>query len=171
MKTTSKFNNDLPMKKIQVVANYDNLKAVVNPKENIDFQNMNLFSKENHAKRIETLVVGDYIEIYYSDETYSDIDHILVDEAEMLTIEVVKRSIPGDLYHNIDLVPDNNIDLAIRHESVSYVLNQDGSYTHKNDLADGTIIYGVYQEEEITYQATNQVLYLIALYSYNPRTK
>lgn len=130
---------------------------------------MDLYSKQKN-KKLSNCIVGDYLEVYY-DIAGTSVNEIVVDEANILCIKLSKLSIPGAQFHEIDLIPENNLGIYIRHETVFYVMNSDGTISKKEELIDGTTLYGIYREEDITTSDTgdNSVYYLVGLYSYLPR--
>ncbi len=173
---STNFNNDLPMKKVSVQVDFKNQYATLNIDVHSDLNNVALYSKSNNSRKVKNLIVGDHIEVYYTDASYAEIDHILVDEASYLSIKAEKRSVPGDIENNyIDLYVENklgeySIYLDYTKHEVYNILNKDGTYTKIKEVVDGAEIYGVYREEEnIVTTPNSKVYYLIALYSYEPR--
>ena len=130
--------------------------------------NAELHSKQT-KKKLSNCIVGDYLEVYYNqDETI--VDEIIVDEANLISIKLTKLSRPGAQMDEIDLIPENNIGVAIRHETVFYVMNADGTFSNKKDLKDGTMIYGVYRKEDnVKVNENHTIHFLVGLYSYLPR--
>lgn len=102
--------------------------------------------------------------------TDGHIDYVLIDGEKYLTIAVTKRDIPGEIpgVGRIDLITDSNI--VIDHDSVEYVINEDGTYADKRTLPDETLLYGIYREENNTVSVKGYTIYhLVALYSFDPR--
>ena len=160
--------DDKNMKKFYVDAIYDKNKNAFSLDTegfNID-DDAELYSKQTR-KKLSNCIVGDYLEVHYKDDK-TTVDKIIVDEANLITI--TKLSIPGAQMNEIDLITENNIGVRIRHENVFYVMNDDGTFSNKEDLKDGTMIYGVYRKEDsVKVNENHTIHFLVGLYSYLPR--
>lgn len=164
---TPNFNNQLPMKMVSINMKYEETSKKASVHCSIDLQNKQLYSKNDYEK-LSNLIGGDEIEIYYTDENYQSIDHILVEKAEQLVVEVKNEIVPGsgemDLY-----VPDSD-EIALNHFDIQYIIYQDGTFEELKTANTGQKLYATYQKKDIKKMSETTYLYkILAVYSYNPR--
>lgn len=101
-----------------------------------------------HSKKsnnvISTVVMGDYLEVYYEDEDKTVIDEIKVDEANIMEISLIKKSWPGSQGKEIDLITPNNVsDMIIRRSDIEHVINEDQYFTSIYEIQYDTPLYGI----------------------------
>jgi len=167
-----RFDNTLPMKEISVYANYGNEvkdKVTISFSEDVDISHKNLFDKANTSKEMKSLLAGDSIEIYYTNNSYSQIDHILVDAVDDLIVKVTNAAIPGSGDMDVFVEDDKT---TILHPDISYIINSDGTFYNLQNAEYFQELYGTYKESDCTYDkvSARKVITLTALYSYKPRT-
>ncbi|MDE7263226.1 MAG: hypothetical protein K2N64_01015 [Anaeroplasmataceae bacterium] len=162
------FNNQLPMKKVSIEMGYEEGNKKASPICSIDLQNAYLYSKSNYSKKINALIGGDELEIYYKDENYESIDHILVEEACHLVVEATNEIVPGS--NRMDLfVPDSD-EIILNCFDIKYIIHSDGTYEALQTAKTGQKLYATYQKKDIVKTSEFSYLYkILAVYSYNPR--
>lgn len=178
--THSDFDNTLPMKQITVDVDYgilvDNKVSVILSEE-LDLANQKMVDKNDTTRGINNLLPGDNLEVYFKDDSYEEINHILVEPVDELSeIQVTNLVAPGSDEMDIFVEYKDNPGVAILHQNIKYVINLDQTYTPLNALGEMLMdLYGTYKESEIkTYTSgsvTVQQITLIALYSYPPRVE
>ena len=167
-----KLDNSLPMKMATVSVDYSDKTADIildNDEGSIDIFGSKLFHKDSNNKVTE-LVVGDRLEIYFTDENYGQIDHIMVIRAKVL--KLYSSLVPGgpldkkEVYSREPDVAVNNTEYG-----VYWAIDRNGDFIDLIEIDDNTPLYGTYLEEE-TQMTGGSVLiklhYLRALYLYNP---
>ncbi|MBD5391002.1 hypothetical protein HDR67_03250 [bacterium] len=166
-KMSSPFDNQLPMKKEQVKINYSESSGTAIAFYTANIQNKNIYSKANPSKRLNTLVGGDEMELYYQDDSFQIIDHILVLEASV--IEVSNEVVPGT-DNKVDIfVPDSD-SIVLDSSEIRYIIHKDGSFENLKQVKTGQKLYATYQKQEIKQTSEFTYLYkILAVYSYNPR--
>lgn len=166
--TSPNFNNQLPMRRVAVSMKYEDTNRKASLFCSIDLQEKDFYSKRNH-KKLKTLIGGDEIEVYYTNDDYQSIDHILVEEASQLVVEATNEVIPGS--NKMDLfVPDSD-EISLRYIDIKYIIHKDGSYEDLKTAKTGQKLYATYQEKDIEKTSENHYVYkILALYSYNPRS-
>lgn len=174
------FDNTLPMKQITVDIDYGILvdnKVSILLSEELDLANQSMFHKNDTTREINNLLPGDNLEVYFKDDSYEEINHILVETVDELSeIQVTNLVAPGSDEMDIFVEYKDHPDVAILHQNIQYVINEDQTYTPLNSLGEMFMdLYGTYKESEIkTYTSgsvTIQQITLIALYSYPPRVE
>ena len=168
------FDNSLPMKRATVLVDYS--KKTINisaddEEEKFDISGIKLFDKSGY-KTVNGLVGGDRLEIYYTDENYESIDHILVIRAKVLPL--FSAFVPGaptdrkDVYSNNSGVAVNNTEYG-----VYMAIDESGNFIDLVQIDDSTPLYGTYIEEETVVMGNGSYeikrYYLRALYLYNPQ--
>lgn len=161
------FNNQLPMKKISINMKYEETNKKASVDCSIDLQNKQLYAK-NNLKKLNTLICGDEIEIYYIDQNFDSIDHILVEEAEQLVVEVKNEIVPGS--GEMDLYVPNSSEISLNHFNIKYIIHPDGTYEDLKKASTGQKLYATYQKKDVEKISEFGYRYkLLAVYSYNPR--
>ncbi|MDE7439688.1 MAG: hypothetical protein K2N23_04185 [Clostridia bacterium] len=172
-----KFNNKLPHKVALVRIDYGdsvNKKAqlsIANETEKFNFSGVDFFNKSN-SKKVKKLVGGDRLEIYYTDENYENVDHILVQKAKVLTLEVEVGEVPGDPPNARDVYSTSpNISINHTKYEVNWVIDKSGNLIALSEFRDSDKLYGTFIEEEVEEVGRVKVKlhYIHALYTYNPR--
>ena len=171
------FDNSLPMKTAIVGIDYSdktNKKVrllISNEEETFDISGFELYDKSDY-KKVEGLVGGDRLEIYYTDASYENIDHILVQRAKVL--ELYSAFTPGAPLYTKD-VYSKDISVVVNKfkNGVYWAIDRDGNFIDLAEIDDVTPLYGTYLEEEIEITVENpdkvKLHYLHALYLYNPQ--
>lgn len=171
-------DNTLPMKQVSVGVDYGTLvtdKATVTLSEVVHLNNKKLLDKFDTSKEIKNLLPGDNLEIYYKNDTYENINHVLVEMVDELSeIQVTNAIAPGSDTMEIFVEYNKHPGIVINYFDIKYVINEDQTYTPLNSLGEMFMdLYGTYKESEITAYTsgsfTIERITLIALYSYPPR--
>ncbi len=167
----TRLDNKLPMKEVSVSVDYGNLainKATVTLSENIDISDQKLLHKSKPSKEVKKLLAGDNIEIYYTNDNYDQIDHILVDAVDELIVKVTNAAIPGS--GEMDVFVENE-KITIRHPNIFYIINSDGTFDNLQKAEYFRELYGTYKESDCFYDnvSARRIITLTALYSYKPR--
>ncbi len=172
-----KFDNELPFKTAIVSIDYsdtDTKKArlsISNDTESFDIVGIQLYNKDNERK-IKNLYGGDRLEIFYTDNDYQTVDHILVKKSKVLALELYSDVVPGS--GKID-VYSTETGVSVNHTThrAFWAIDIAGNYIDLENIKSGTKLYGTYVEEEIqvngegAYQT--KLHYIHALYLYDPR--
>lgn len=167
--SSNTFDNQLPMKKVRIEINYNESKGTAVAFYTAEIQNKNIYSKENPSKKLNTLVGGDEMELYYQDDSLQVIDHILVLEASQLVVEVTNEVVPGT-DKKVDIFVPNSDSIVLDSSEIRYIIHKDGSFEHLKQAKTGQKLYATYQKQEIKQTTEFNYLYkILALYSYNPR--
>ena len=160
------------MKMATVSVDYSDKTADIildNDEGSIDIFGSKLFFKDSNNKVTE-LVVGDRLEIYFTDENYGQIDHIMVIRAKVL--ELYSSLVPGgpldkkEVYSREPDVAVNNTEYG-----VYWAIDENGDFIDLIEIDDSTPLYGTYIEEETQMTGGSVIIklhYLRALYLYNP---
>ena len=168
-----KLDNSLPMKMATVRVDYSDKTAdtiLDNDEGSIDIFGSKLFYKDSNNKVTE-LLAGDRLEIYFTDENYGQIDHIMVIRAKVL--ELFSSLVPGgpldkkEVYSKEPDVAVNNTEYG-----VYWAIDRDGNFIDLIEIDDQTPLYGTYIEDETVVMGNGSYEikrhYLYALYLYNP---
>ena len=161
------FNNSLPSDRFEVNYVVDEATSRVRMQcdFNIDSNDVDIFDSVDNDEIVDSLIGGDVLTVYYTDEDKDAVDHVLVSQASLLpNIEVTNHIVPGsDSYMQIHC-DDHLIDQT----GISYVINEDLSITHLSDLEMGMSLYGSYiPSNEGVVDAPIRLSYL---FSFNPRS-
>ena len=168
-----KLDNSLPMKMATVRVDYSDKTAdtfLDNDEGSIDIFGSKLFYKDSNDKVTE-LLVGDRLEIYFTDENYGQIDHIMVIRAKVL--ELYSSLVPGGPLDKKE-VYSKEPDIAVNNTEygVYWAIDRDGNFIDLIEIDDQTPLYGTYIEEETVVMGNGSYEikrhYLYALYLYNP---
>lgn len=163
------FDNQLPMKKIKIEINYNENNGTAVVSYAADIQNKNIYSKANPSKKLNTLIGGDEMELYYQDNSFQIVDHILVLEASQLVVEVTNEVVPGT-DKKVDVFVPNSDSIILDSSEIRYIIHKDGSFENLKQAKTGQKLYATYQKQEIKQTSEFTYLYkILALYSYNPR--
>ena len=159
------------MKRATVSVDYSYMAArllIGNEEENFEIDGMKFYNKTD-GKQIKELVGGDRLEIYYTDENYEKIDHILVEKAEVL--ELYSAFTPGGPFDTKDIYStDTSVVVNNSRYGVFRVIDRSGNFIDLVEIDDSTPLYGTYIEEETKMTGYKAKLhYLYALYLYNPQ--
>ena len=170
---SEKFDNSLPMKRATVRVDYSDKTADIildNDEGSIDIFGSKLFFKDSNNK-VTDLLVGDRLEIYFTDENYVQIDHIMVIRAKVL--ELYSSLVPGgpldkkEVYSKQSGIVVNNTEYG-----VYWAIDKDGNFIDLIEIDDQTPLYGTYIEDETVVMGNGSYEirrhYLLALYLYNP---
>lgn len=165
-------NNLLPIKEVSVNVDYGNLvadKATTILSEDLDISQESLLNKNKPNKKVKNLLAGDKLEVYYTNNSFDQIDHILVDTVDELVVSVTNAAIPG----SGDM--DNFVEKAhivILHQNIFYIMNSNGTFDKLKNAEYFLELYGTYKESDCSYDdiTGNKIITLTALYSYKPRT-
>ena len=170
------FNDNLPSKSALVSVDYGDTtqkKArlqIKNDNESFDISGFALYGKTN-KKKIKNLCGGDRLEIYYSDDSYEKIDHIFVEKAEYLVLELSSILMPGGFGERGLYSENKKITVNTVKYEAKFAIDKEGNYIDVNSIGDGTKLYGTYIEEEISEVDKKSGLklhYIHALYTYAP---
>ena len=172
-----KFDNSLPCKTALVSVDYSDKvnkksKLVVgNDSEEFDVTGLYFYNKVNN-KKVKHLYGGDRLQIYYSDNNLKVVDHVLVEKAEVLVLELLSAVAPGS--SNGKSLYSEKLDVAVNNTEYGayWVMDKSGSYIPLDDIDDNTTLYGTYIKEEIEITSETPYItklhYIHALYLYNP---
>lgn len=165
-------NNLLPMKEVSVNVDYGNLvadKATTTLSEDLDISQEKLLNKNKPSKKVKNLLAGDKLEIYYANNSYDQIDHILVDTVDELVVSVTNAAIPGS--GDMDIFVEN-AHIVILHQNIFNIINSDGTFDKLKNADYFLELYGTYKESDCSYDdiTGNKIITLTAVYSYKPRT-
>ena len=172
-----KFDNSLPCKTALVSVYYSdkvNKKSklvVSNGSEEFDVTGLDFYNKVNN-KKVKHLYGGDRLQIYYSDNNLKVVDHVLVEKAEVLVLELLSAVAPGS--SNGKSLYSEKLDVAVNNTEYGayWVMDKSGSYVPLDDIDDNTTLYGTYIKEEIEITSETPYItklhYIHALYLYNP---
>lgn len=164
----SSCNKVVRTENVSVVANYD--LATMKVSLNIDGKNITNAKKisKQSKKILNNAIIGDNLEInYLSDDK---IDKIIVDEATYISVEVYRSNIPGAQGPQIFDLDNENDTFHLNHNSITFVINEDGTFFLKDELKDEDKVYAVYREEDVKETVSpHKAVEIVALYSYMPR--
>lgn len=162
----ARFNNSLPMKIINIdaVVSVDTYSLTYS--ENLDFSEVKMYDKNNHSKIVTKLYPGDYLEVYFTDTTYTVIDHIFVNILDYVLL--------GNLA--VPCGEDNDIDFYIYSDELeisnelflasgypNYILNNDGTIkilTARDEM--NQVFYGAYFPSDFTDDNQIKVSYIFS---------
>ena len=147
-------NNNLPNEKKTIVGDFGNIvkdKVTITDENGHDFSNQKLM-----------------VEIYYKDETKTEIDHVFVTPAKLveITFSVISPCSEPD---DIELYSEKYNVYSL---DVKYVCNEDLTYSKKRTIEGKNNIYASYQKFEKntnSYTDDDGTIYVIGLFSYLPR--
>lgn len=154
------FNNSLPSKIIKVDAVISDNTYSLSYSEDIDLSNIDMFDKNNPNKVVKTLYPGDSIEIYYSDFTYTNIDHVLVKILDYTLI----RNVVAPCSDRVDFIlADDSKFSRLNNEYPNYIFNNDGTILilRASDDTDKTF-YGAYYSTDITDDNRIKISYIFS---------
>ena len=168
----TELNNLLPMKEVSVSVDYGNLvadKATTILSEDLDISQEKLLNKNKPSKKVKNLLAGDKLEVYYTNDNYDQIDHILVEAVDELVVSVTNAAIPGS--GDMDIFVEN-AHIVILHQNIFNIINSDGTFDKLKNAEYFLELYGTYKESDCSYDdvTENKIITLTALYSYKPRT-
>lgn len=170
------YDDTLPLKKSDVKAEYkptefDESKNMYKSAEfdltcdqDVDFKNAKFVSLQDKKTEVKDVLVGDILNIYYRDDTYTKIDHIYVEEVKIK--ECMYCYIPEYPMETtcINIKSDDrkiNIDLPFSDPRI-YAINEDKSCTNILYSGQCAKVYATYVESD---DRDN----IKALYTYLPR--
>lgn len=173
-----KFDNSLPCKTALVSVDYSDKinkrsKLVIsNDSEKFDVAGLDYYNKANN-KKVKNLLGGDRLQIYYKDDSYNNVDHILVNKAKVLTLELKAAVVLGGKNLHKEIYSEKLGTIVNNTEyEVYWVMDESGNYISLDDIDVYTTIYGTYIEEEV--KITSEIPYITklhyihALYLYDP---
>ncbi len=164
-------NNSLPNEKKTIVGDFGNIvkdKVTITDENGHDFSNQKLMVKGTLNDTVDHLIIGDEVEIYYKDDSKTEIDHVFVIPAKVVKLINYEGALCG--------TPDDLIfyteDFLAMSTDVKFVCKEDFSFMAKRELNKDQDIYGTYQKM-IDYNNPNDKykgeIYLLGLFIYNPR--
>lgn len=173
------FDNSLPMKKATVSVDYSDESTnkvqykVSNGTDDFEIDGAELYNKKN-GKKVKKLVGGDCLEIYYTDENYKEVDHVLVEKANVLVLELYSAFTPGGSLTTKDVYSeDPSIAINCYQYEAYWAIDKSGNFIAMKEIADETKLYGTFIEEETEITVENpykvKLHYIHALYLYDPR--
>ena len=140
-------NNNLPNEKKTIVGDFGNIvkdKVTITDENGHDFSNQKLMVKGTLNDTVDHLIIGDEVEIYYKDETKTEIDHVFVTPAKLveITFSVISPCSEPD---DIELYSEKYNVYSL---DVKYVCNEDLTYSKKRTIEGKNNIYASYQKFE-----------------------
>ena len=161
------FNNSLPSDEFEVhyVVDEGTNKVKMQCDFNIDSNDVDIFDSVDNDEIVNSIIGGDVLTVYYTDEDKNTVDHVLVSQAGLLpNIEVTNHIVPGsDSYMQI-----HSDDYSIDQTGISYVINEDFSITYLSDLEMGMLLFGSYVPSNA--KSDNTSIKLSYLFSFDPRS-
>lgn len=177
--SNSKTRKEQYKREINVLIDYGNIvdnKASVIFSENINLDGVRLLSKNN--KKVAHFICGEKLEVYYKTSDYEEIDYAILDYDDLVCIELTNAPIPGS--NKMDIFPvqcrSELGGLTIARKNIDYVINEDESFTSREELEMFSKLWGVYKKEDIEVveindhlgYRTSERVELIAVYSFDP---
>ncbi len=165
-------------REVDVLIDYGNIvdnKASVIFSENINLDGVRLLSKNN--KKATHFICGEKLEVYYKTSDYKEIDYAILDFDDLVCIELTNAPIPGS--NKMDIFPvqcrSELGGLTIGRKNIDYVINEDESFTSREELEMFSKLWGVYKKEDIEVveindhlgYRTSERVELIAVYSFD----
>lgn len=158
------FNNSLPSDQFEVHYVVDDVTNRVKMQcdFNIDSNDVDIFDSVDNDEIVNSIIGGDVLTVYYTDEDKNAVDHVLVSQVSLLP--VTNHIVPGsDSYMQIHCD-----DYSIDQTGISYVINEDFSITYLSDLEMGMSLFGSYVPSNA--KSDNTSIKLSYLFSFNPRS-
>ena len=154
-------NNNLPNEKKTIVGDFGNIvkdKVTITDENGHDFSNQKLMVKGTLNDTVDHLIIGDEVEIYYKDETKTEIDHVFVIPAKVICFNFFRYYSEDEFFA---IYQDYYVDLG----DTKYISNEDLSYQPMNVVETGVGIYGSSQKID----RRKSYIQILALYTYCPR--
>lgn len=168
-------NNLSQVVSVNVACDYGNIKngkATLVLSAPIDIKQYKLKSKLS-SQTIDNIIVGDELEVTYSEQINSSVSQVLVDTADYIVVNVTKKVPPGggtpDIFISVN--GDQSNVPAIIHNHLDYIIDENGNLINKNDSYEYNQLYAVYTKDnvEVTSYGSTKII-LTAIYTCDPRT-
>jgi len=177
--SNSKTRDEQFKREFDVLIDYGNIvdkQASVVFSEDICLDGVRVLSKAN-KKTTNNFICGEKLEVYYKTSDYEEIDYAILDSDDLVCIELTNAPIPGT--NEMDIFPVQSRSelggLTIGRKNIDYVINEDESFTSRDELKMFSQLWGVYKKEDIEVVEINDHLgyrtfervELIAVYSFS----
>ena len=178
--SNSKVRKEQFKREFDVLIDYGNIvdkQASVVFSEDICLDGVRVLSKTN-KKTSNNFICGEKLEVYYKTSDYEEIDYAILDSDDLVCIELTNAPIPGS--NEMDIFPVQSRSelggLTIGRKNIDYVINEDESFTSRDELKMFSKLWGIYRKEDIEVVEINDYLgyrtiqrvELTAVYSFDP---
>lgn len=140
-------------REFDVLIDYGNIadkKASVVFSEDINLDGVQIFSKTKNMLT-DQFICGEKLEVYYKTSDYEEIDYAILDSDDLVCIELTNAPIPGS--NKMDIFPvqcrSELGGLTIGRKNIDYVINEDESFTSRDELEMFSKLWGIYKKEDI----------------------
>lgn len=160
--SNSKTREEQFKREFDVLIDYGNIvdkQASVVFSEDICLDGVRILSKTN-KKATNNFICGEKLEVYYKSSDYKDIDYAILDSDDLVCIELTNALIPGS--NKMDIFPVQSRSelggLTIGRKNIDYVINEDESFTSRDELEMFSKLWGIYKKEDIEVVEINDYL-------------
>ena len=166
-------------REFDVLIDYGNIvdkKANVVFSEDINLDGVRIFSKTKNMLT-DQFICGEKLEVYYKTSDFKQIDYAVLDSDDLICLEMTNAIVPGstnimDIFPNRSESSSDNI--GILTSNIKYVINEDNSFTYREELEMFSKLWGIYKKEDIEVveindhlgYRTSERVELIAVYSF-----
>ena len=125
----------------------------------------------------DQFICGEKLEVYYKTSDFKQIDYAVLDSDDLICLEMTNAIVPGstnimDIFPNRSESSSDNI--GILTSNIKYVINEDNSFTYREELEMFSKLWGIYKKEDIEVveindhlgYRTSERVELIAVYSF-----